>query len=159
LPGAASVLRPGRRDLAAQFTSYRKIPAPWTKNGRRSWKNDSNAVRLRTAGSASTWPKSGLIVASSVRFGAIPYFRSAPPVTLCERSNPPPAATDTFFVTTYGAISGRRGDGRPSSPVSSPSCDETPAWEPRYTGQLTRSEYRSISRHTANPNVPVARAT
>jgi len=32
-------------------------------------KNVSNAERLSTPGSASTWPKSGLIVASSFRFG------------------------------------------------------------------------------------------
>ena len=69
-----------------------------------------------------------------------PYFKSAPPVTFWERSNAPALTTDTFFVTTYGAISGRRGEGRPSSPVNSPSWDEIPAWEPRYTGQLTRSE-------------------
>ncbi len=70
----------------------------------------------------------------------IPYFKSAPPVTFCERSKASPVGTDTFFVTTYGATSGRRGDGRPSRPTSSPSWDETPAWEFRNTGQLTRSE-------------------
>ena len=43
--------------------SNRKMPAPSTKNGRRSEKNVSNADRLTTAGSASTWPKSGLTVA------------------------------------------------------------------------------------------------
>src|SRR5439155_6487758 len=36
---------------AAQFTSNRKIPAPWTKKGRRSWKNcaavvDGSAVHV-----------------------------------------------------------------------------------------------------------------
>src|SRR5205823_13636613 len=45
---------------AVQFTSNRKMPAPCTKNGRCSLKKVSNAVRLSTAGSASTWPKSGL---------------------------------------------------------------------------------------------------
>ena len=39
--------------------------APSTKNGRRSRKKLSNTLRFRTAGSASTCPKSGLIVALS----------------------------------------------------------------------------------------------
>ena len=96
-------------------------------------------MRLSTAGSASTWPKSGFTVASSVRLEVIPYFRSAPAVTFWERSKPLASGTDTFFVTAYGAISGRRGEGRPSSPCSSPSCDEIPDWDWRNSGQLTRS--------------------
>src|SRR6266496_626254 len=55
---------------AVQFTSKRKIPAPCTKNGRCSRKNGSNAVRLSTPGSASTWPKSGLTVASNLTLDA-----------------------------------------------------------------------------------------
>ena len=47
----------------------RNVPEPSTKNGRRSGKNVSNASRLTTAGSASTWPKSGFAVAVSVRPG------------------------------------------------------------------------------------------
>src|SRR5438034_1175612 len=90
-----------------QFTSKRKIPVPATKKGRRSWKKVSKAVRLRTAGSASTCPKSGFTVASSVRLDVSPYFRSAPPVSLWDRSKPLPAGTDTFFVTAYGATSSR----------------------------------------------------
>src|SRR2546426_8116166 len=86
-----------------------------------------------------TWPKSGFTVASSVRLEVIPYFRSAPAVTFWERSKPLASGTDTFFVTAYGAISGRRGEGRPSSPCSSPSCDEIPDWDWRNSGQLTRS--------------------
>jgi hypothetical protein len=40
--------------------------APSTKKGRRSGKIVSNALRLTTAGSSSTWPKSGLIDVESV---------------------------------------------------------------------------------------------
>ncbi len=45
------------------------MPEPSTKNGRRSEKNVSNAERLTTAGSASTWPKSGLTVAGQRQAG------------------------------------------------------------------------------------------
>ena len=41
----------------------RTCRAPSTKNGRRSGKNVSKPLRLTTAGSASTWPKSGFTVA------------------------------------------------------------------------------------------------
>src|SRR6478735_822012 len=44
----------------------RKVPDPSTKNGRRSGKNVSKASRLTTAGSASTWPKSGFTVVVNV---------------------------------------------------------------------------------------------
>src|ERR1044071_1775735 len=49
-----------------------------TKNGRFSGKKVSNAERLSTAGSTSTWPKSGLIVALSVRFDVTRSRRSRP---------------------------------------------------------------------------------
>ena len=49
-----------------------------TKKGRFSSNTVSKAERLTTAGSTSTWPKSGLIVASSVRSLVMPYFTSAP---------------------------------------------------------------------------------
>src|SRR5438034_10819617 len=68
-----------------QFTAKRKPPVPATKKGRRSWKKVSKAVRFRTAGSASTCPKSGFTVASSVRLDVSPYLRSAPPVSFWER--------------------------------------------------------------------------
>ena len=48
------------------------------KNGRRSSKRVSNAVRFTTAGSTSTCPKSGFTVASSVMFDVSRYFRSTP---------------------------------------------------------------------------------
>src|SRR5207249_9572144 len=83
---------------AVQFTSNRKMPAPCTKNGRCSLKKVSNAVRLSTAGSASTWPKSGLTVASRVRFDATRYFRSPPPAMSCVRPIPVLVNSDTFLV-------------------------------------------------------------
>ena len=102
---------------ALQFTSKRNSPRPATKNGRRSSKNDSYAERLSTAGSDSTWPKSGLIVASSVRFDATRYFRSPPTVTLDGFVYRLFVIVDALFVTTYGIASSRRGASRSSSPV------------------------------------------
>src|SRR5258705_13981106 len=51
---------------------------PSTKNGRRSLRNVSRSLRFTTAGSTSTWPKSGLTLALSVRFEPRPIFASAP---------------------------------------------------------------------------------
>ena len=84
------------------------------KNGRLSWKNVSNAPRLSTAGSASTWPKSGLIVPSSVRLDVTPYLKSAPAVMRWSRSNPVAVGTDTFLVDDVGRHlePARRGDAR-----------------------------------------------
>ena len=56
----------------------RNISARSMKNGRFSSKKVSKAVRLTTAGSTSTWPKSGLTVAFSVRLFVRPYLRSSP---------------------------------------------------------------------------------
>jgi hypothetical protein len=54
------------------------MPEPSTKKGRRSEKNVSKPERLTTAGSASTCPKSGLMVPVSVRPGFNAYFTSTP---------------------------------------------------------------------------------
>ncbi len=51
---------------------------PSMKNGRFSSKNVSNTVRLTTAGSTSTWPKSGFTVASIVMLLEKPHFTSRP---------------------------------------------------------------------------------
>jgi hypothetical protein len=51
---------------------------PVTKNGRFSGKAVSNSPRLTTAGSTSTWPKSGLIVASTTKLDVTPYLTSTP---------------------------------------------------------------------------------
>ena len=48
------------------------------KNGRFSGSRISNAVRLTTAGSTSTWPKSGLIVAATVSPDSGRNFASTP---------------------------------------------------------------------------------
>src|SRR6478609_6165625 len=83
-----------------------KTCAPSTKNGRFSGKNVSNADRLSTAGSTSTCPKSGLIVASSVRFDVNRSLRSNParivgrPCVLNGSFAAP--ATDADLLTTYG---------------------------------------------------------
>jgi hypothetical protein len=55
-----------------------KVPLPSTKKGRCSGKNVSKAERFTTAGSTSTCPKSGLMVASRVTFEVSRYLRSAP---------------------------------------------------------------------------------
>src|SRR5947199_2524127 len=55
-----------------------KIDAPSMKNGRFSWKNVSASLRFTTAGSTSTWPKSGFTVALRVRLGPSPMRASAP---------------------------------------------------------------------------------
>ena len=59
-------------------TSKLKMSAPSVKKGRRSWKKVSKAERFTCDGSASTCPKSGLMVAVSVRSLVSPYFTSAP---------------------------------------------------------------------------------
>src|SRR6478672_3607847 len=80
--------------------------APSTKNGRFSGKKVSNAERLSTAGSTSTCPKSGLNVASSVRFDVRRSLRSSPtridgrPCVL--NGSPGASATADDLLTTYG---------------------------------------------------------
>jgi hypothetical protein len=56
----------------------KKYPLPSTKKGRFSAKYVSNAVRFTTAGSTSTWPKSGLTEPVSVRFEVSKYLKSTP---------------------------------------------------------------------------------
>src|SRR5881628_765864 len=83
--------------------------APSTKNGRFSGKNVSNAERLSTAGSTSTCPKSGLIVASSVRFDVRLYLRSAPAFIFVwlelRYGSPGWAYLNWLLETTYGSSS------------------------------------------------------
>src|ERR1043165_2625037 len=96
-------------------------PGPSRKNGRRSLKNDSKPERFTCDGSASTWPKSGLIVAASVRLEVTPYLRSAPPRDWFFMSYWPAVADGTLAVcaTVYGEISARRGETMPLIPVTS----------------------------------------
>ena len=84
------------------------MPEPSTKNGRRSLKNVSNAERLTTAGSASTWPKSGLTVALRVNPGVTAYFMSMPadpPRALALSSGFPPVRCRSRLATVYGVSS------------------------------------------------------
>src|SRR5512141_2425968 len=100
-----------------------KIPDPSRKKGRRSSKNCSKADKFNTAGSASTWPKSGLIVALTVRFDESPYLRSAPAANDCGCFHELAEGRVSFFVTRYGATSRRLGCPIPVIPLSSPLCE------------------------------------
>src|SRR5690348_15771287 len=77
-----------------------------TKNGRFSGKNVSNADRFSTAGSTSTCPKSGLIVALSVRFDVTLSRRSRPPCIVgrpcVSKGVPALAERDDDFALAYG---------------------------------------------------------
>src|SRR3954470_14126988 len=103
-------------------------PCPSRKNGRRSLKKLSKPERFTSDGSASTWPKSGLIVASRVRFEVRPYLRSAPMRDWLLMSYAPAvfAGTLALWATVYGENSTRRGDAMPLIPETSPNLDERP---------------------------------
>ena len=138
------------------MSSKRYSPVPSTKNGLRSEKNVSKAVRLTTEGSASTWPKSGFTVASSVTFGVMPTLMSPPAVISWLRSYRELGKTRcTFFVTAYGVTSTRRSTESPERPSSRPSCDESPFFVGDQSGQLDRSASRSMSRQMPKPKVVV----
>src|SRR6202521_248216 len=84
-----------------------------TKKGRFSEKVVSNTERLTTAGSTSTCPKSGLIVASSVRFEVRLTFAS-PPIRLVSwelewYGSPGCARSNLLRVVAYGTNSTWRG--------------------------------------------------
>src|SRR5439155_6074746 len=132
------------------------MPDPSTKNGRRSEKNVSKAVRLTTAGSASTCPKSGLIVVVSVRPGATAYFRSTPSAASTAdafRSGLPPGACRVRLLTAYGTSSSRLGARLSVSAPSSPNDETYPFALRARSGQVTVSLRRPISRTTARPTV------
>src|SRR5262245_16990667 len=96
------------------------------KNGRRSAKNVSNADRLTTAGSASTCPKSGLIVVVSVRPGVTAYFMSRPaaPDGADDFTNGLPVPSwRVKSAAVYGTSSSRFGDAAIDSPPRSPNDD------------------------------------
>jgi hypothetical protein len=109
-----------------QSESKRNMPEPSTKNGRRSVKNVSNALRFTTAGSASTWPKSGLIVDVNVSPGVSAYFMSipidAPGFDACA-SGLPPGRSRVRSATAYGSSSSRLGDAVIVRPPTSPNDD------------------------------------
>ena len=64
--------------LAPLRPKRRKTWLPSVKKGRFSSKKVSNAVRFTTAGSTSTWPKSGLRAPTSVIPLETPYLKSRP---------------------------------------------------------------------------------
>src|SRR4051812_32413951 len=96
----------------SMLTLELEAPRPPREKGRRSLKKLSNPERFTCDGSASTWPKSGLIVAASVRFDVTPYLRSAPTRDWLFMSYLPAAAAGTLAVcaTEYGASSSPRGE-------------------------------------------------
>src|SRR5688572_15990907 len=101
------------------------------KKGRFSEKNVSNAERFTSAGSASTWPKSGLTAASSVRLGPSPILRSPPtrPLRFRPLSNGFCRSRLSFTVeaeATYGISSSRRAGLMPRIPRSVPIHDDQP---------------------------------
>ncbi len=108
----------------------RNVPDPSTKNGRRSGKNVSNASRLTTAGSASTWPKSGFAVAVSVRPGVTAYFMSSPsaaPGSMGLLSGlPASSGCVRRSATVYGSNSNFFGAPAIFKPRISPNCETNP---------------------------------
>ena len=103
---------------------------PSTKNGRLSLKNVSRSLRFTTAGSTSTWPKSGLIVALNVRFEPRPILASAPN----RGSNFEPSLNglpvgwrvNAARLVAYGRTSSRRGGSIRSMPTRSGNRDTQP---------------------------------
>src|SRR6266566_4394279 len=134
-----------------------KYPAPSTKNGRFSSKKVSNAERFTTAGSTSTWPKSGLTVALSVRLDVTRSIASPPtrpssawgskkgslwlPGTLDERP------------TTYGATSARPGGCRITRPCRWPNMDGPPVSSNRHHAHCDNSLSRFSWRQICRPQV------
>ena len=103
-------------------------------------------TRLTTAGSASTWPKSGLTVAVSVRPGVTAYFRSRPTVAPGRGSRERVAGLDGVVSTSADGVGHqlealRRAPGR--RPLSSPNCDTKPGGFARSSGQLETSLRRA----------------
>ncbi len=103
---------------------------PSMKNGRFSSKYVSKTDRLTTAGSTSTWPKSGLTVASMVMLLLRPHFRSRPPAADWVRpsSKGLPAAAvplNSPRAVMYGSSSRCLRLPMPSNPPSSPASDTT----------------------------------
>src|SRR5688572_17870757 len=93
---------------------------PSTKKGRFSGKNVSNADRFSTAGSTSTCPKSGLIVALRVRFDVTRYRRSSPALgsgrARVSNGLPTSEANEADFALTYGISSSPAGCDEMRSP-------------------------------------------
>src|SRR5438874_657747 len=130
--------------------------APSTKKGRFSGKNVSNAERLRTAGSTSTWPKSGLNVALSVRFEVTRSRRSSPALGLGvpRVSNGVPAsdASDDDLALAYGMSSRCDDDAGMRRPTRCPKRDGPPASFLCQNDQSSSSSRRLMKRRTSSPH-------
>src|SRR5262249_46598934 len=96
---------------------------PSRKNGRFSGKNSAKRLLAAIwATSASTWEKSGLIVASSAVLAVGLHFTSRPTflsVGSSTSGSPTSAARATSWALAYGATTRWLEVGRPGRPVSS----------------------------------------
>ena len=130
------------------------MPTPSWKNGRRSSKRTSNAVRFSTAGSASTWPKSGLIVASSVRFSLMPYLMSSPIAARCGCAQPSGRCSVRFDVVTNGSSSSFDDRWMPAESLRASRSATSVPDERRGTSAATHPSgcAAPMSRQTAKPN-------
>ena len=125
------------------------------KNGRFSEKNVSNALRFTTAGSASTWPKSGLTVAVRFSAGVTAYFRSTPTDMswsgLFCSGFPGSSGVVPISPTTYGTSSSRFDAFPIETPVRSPNDDTNPLAFFDRSGHVVVSFKRATFRMTAKP--------
>ena len=122
-------------------------------------KNVSKADRLTVAGSASTCPKSGLIVAVSVSPGVSAYLMSTPAEAAADdasTSGLPLACCRVRLATVYG-VNSRRFTARPvSTPDSSPNDDTYPFALRASSGHVEVAFRRPTSRAMAKPKVFVS---
>src|SRR6185295_9459409 len=134
-----------------------KYPAPSTKNGRRSSRKVSNADKFTTAGSTSTWPKSGLIVALSVRLEVSNTRASTPtrPSAKWGSSNGLLGSAGTLDdrPTTYGRTSALPGAPWIVSPVRCPKRDGPPDSVSPQNAHCEFSLSRFSWRHICRPQV------
>src|SRR5438876_4085548 len=130
--------------------------SPSTKNGRFSGKNVSNAERFSTAGSTSTCPKSGLIVALSVRFDVTRSRRSSPAlgfgVPFVSKGVPASDAIDDDLALAYGINSTRDDAFGMRSPTRCPKRDGPPASFLCQNDQSSSSSRRLMKRRTSRPH-------
>src|SRR5690348_8445119 len=128
-----------------------------TKKGRFSSYDTSYAERFSCAGSTSTWPKSGLIVASSVRLDVRLYLMSAPALTLAvvllwygSRGS---AYLNCPRDTTYGSSSACRGTLAIAIPSRWPKYAGPELSLRRRNDHSSCSLRRSTYRHSCIPHV------
>ena len=129
------------------------------KNGRRSSKNVSKAPRLTTAGSASTWPKSGLTVAvsDSRRRDRVLAGRRRPtrrdPGSCAADCRPGPAQSPPGRPRTASARAASRRP-RLATPRQLAELRHAAARARASSGHVDVSFRRATVRATANPSRP-----